>query len=894
MDIHQDIKSIIDFLSGLGLPPISVAPFHSTLIKVDKDGKISPRFNGKNPSFIDEKGNFREINHGVYKTVKPSRAILDSWFQSDLVGIGTLGGVNQLYWIDIDKKDFNNQEDCDRFYSSLLDTYPTLKTTWIDKTKNGGYHILVKVLTVPTLTNVGHVNHPKRLGEFIGVGRFVVTTPTVGYVNIKFPSSIADIPEFETLESLGFCKPVTESKEPKAPKSNVVQMPGIAAKEVESRSFSIERLISKKTLDILRGKTESDDRSGDLATFIKEAYGWDNWLKSQGHQVLDSPQSLTISCADVLGIESSRVERITQSVNTVTCLPALHYIKGDQGCLNKINNLREKYNVVTTAEQTILEDLFGGSDGDYVVIDSVFYYYTCLGYWKALDDESVQKLIVDELQKLFKIKVGKGGSVSKEYTFATEHNKVACFKFCRTALRILPERQKRSYRCFQDCTVDMSTGEVLKHSKEHFLTSRINFSYVANLPIPKVFKSFLDRSFAEEFHEVIRAGIAMYLDPTEYYSKFFYIMGETGSGKGTLIQLIQHLIGDDSTAYIPKLDILSNVDKCHQKLSGKTLLFNEDFGGFQSDLGAFYSLTENMPHSGRALFSSNEYTKQWFVRFLFGSTEYANLENAGAGFLRRCIQLKTLGQIPDKEKNTKLKDKLKEESASIISWALGLDREKRHGLLNTYTCEAMRRLKVNQQVASDSVSAFVDETLIPSKSRIKTSNDLIYEWYKVYAKHTGVKQLGKNKFIDRLIKTLPMCRVERQKVDGVWVPAYWVGFRQESFEKGQGEEWICKQTSEGYLHVFLNPEDMEHDEVIEITSPLEALEETKEPENLFEYASIEDGVKDLWKSEEQLGAYLHEIGEQKREDYFLNSILKKECIDYLKNIYKNFAGNHSF
>ncbi|MGH2416599.1 MAG: hypothetical protein ACRDEA_23465, partial [Microcystaceae cyanobacterium] len=157
----------IQWLLSNGLPPLPVAPAQDPykyykLIKATNnrsehcpltpDFKPVALFTGKNPSFLDANGTPHLINHHIYQSRLPSKKELKRWFANPDNGIGTLGS-DRVKWIDLDAKQFENQEDCDRAFNLLLERQPELKLTLLEKTQSGGYRIGVKVKQPVEFTN---------------------------------------------------------------------------------------------------------------------------------------------------------------------------------------------------------------------------------------------------------------------------------------------------------------------------------------------------------------------------------------------------------------------------------------------------------------------------------------------------------------------------------------------------------------------------------------------------------------------------------------------------------------------------------------------------------------------------------------------------------------------
>ena len=349
----EERQKIIDFLLSIGLPPLPVCPAQDpnrypskvptdaskTRWKIlkDENGNAKPRFTGKNPSYFDAQGRPRIVYHRDYQSKLPSKQELALWFADDRTGIGSLGGYGGFVWIDLDSKQFESLADCDRAYEKLLTDNPQLKASWLERTHSGGYRIAVKSQTTPSFTNfsldsVGGQHH----GEGLGIGRFTVLAPTIGVSGNAYENLNLAVPvEVENLESLGLF-PVKKKKANKGNLEVDQEFDDFVFQKFDNK-VSVLKLISKNAFAIYSGHVGSNnDRSGKLVSFLREIYGWCNWLSKLELSIEESVQSLVNQVNSHLGIDATRLTRIIESVNGLS-LPAIHHSEGDLGCWRKFN-----------------------------------------------------------------------------------------------------------------------------------------------------------------------------------------------------------------------------------------------------------------------------------------------------------------------------------------------------------------------------------------------------------------------------------------------------------------------------------------------------------------------------------------------------------------------------
>lgn len=444
-------------------------------------------------------------------------------------------------------------------------------------------------------------------------------------------------------------------------------------------------------------------------------------------------------------------------------------------------------------EAFICDRLFGD---DWIVIDDNFYNYQDLrGYWKLIPVQEVKCFIVKGLRKFYKLKKDKEEDeegnintvINKYHTFSTELNKNRIFSYALSDLKLRKIPKNKHLRAFSNGTADMRTGKLKPHEKKDYLLNASPLPYKPNQAIPPHLEYFIRTSFGEEYTDLIRAIMGMFLDPSAPYGKFVHLIGESGSGKGTMARLITNLVGESNSITLTDFEILSNQDKRHQNLSNVSLAIAPDIGGFMRNLRAFFELVDNGFMSGRPL-HRNAYQKKWNCRFLSASVNQLQIENAGDGWKRRCIPLPTKALPKNHVPDHNLDLRLNQELAEITSWALSMDRAYRDRLLMTsdgWTAKMMEN-QAEQNTYSDSISAFIDSCMGASPieeegERDGMTSENLYELYKAFCKAGSFSPYALTKFRSRLKSLLhPLYqKAYKKRVDGKvrHFPALYKGLR---------------------------------------------------------------------------------------------------------------------
>ena len=408
---------------------------------------------------------------------------------------------------------------------------------------------------------------------------------------------------------------------------------------------------------------------------------------------------------------------------------------------------------------------------NYKAINSAMYQYTGAGWWQRQDEKRCEHAIAACSEKVFKLRQASKWEWEETFPFSSESCTNSAFKYALKRLYLEPP-PNRHFRAFKNGTVDMRTGELLPHDPAHYLTSAIESDYIPNRPCPDVFLNFIISAFGEDQLDAVRAYTSMLIDPTAPYGKFVHVIGPSGSGKGTLLRLWGEIFGLEDS-HSGDFSELANPESRHQHLTGKSLYTIPDTGGYITGIRPFYELVDNGQLSGRSLYSSCGYPKEWNCRFVAASVGHLQIENAGDGWDRRCMPLLSKGR--EGLEDPYLRHKLSAVKADIVSWALAMPRAERDALLiQPSTNNRIRSAKIDAATYGDPVRSFVDLCLRPTDSTSPIQNHELHSWFIGYCKAHGYSDnRGMSKFIAHLKTVLPQHHVPRHRQDGELQPAHW-------------------------------------------------------------------------------------------------------------------------
>ncbi|EAQ70017.1 hypothetical protein SynRS9909_00315 [Synechococcus sp. RS9909] len=306
-----------------------------------KNGALQPAITGKNPSFWRADGKPQLISHArlVQPKVLLERIAIAERLGKEL-GLAIIPSKDVVS-IDFDTKNYDSVQHLEADWMALLDRFPVLTGTRMERTPSGGLHIYVRVtdrmaswqrpgggLYCQFTTKQGD-DDPHR-GEVLAGTRVSVCAPTrngKGPYELINPEAAYCFVEVPDLASIGIYPKVKAAPEPAAPQQSLPSPPASARQAAtgESTIPQLADLIGSKAQEVLRGGrpyggdgSAAADRSLQLTGFVKELWSWHNLLLEQGWRFEGDPDQLLAQAIAALDI-GDKAERVLASIIRADC-----------------------------------------------------------------------------------------------------------------------------------------------------------------------------------------------------------------------------------------------------------------------------------------------------------------------------------------------------------------------------------------------------------------------------------------------------------------------------------------------------------------------------------------------------------------------------------------------
>jgi hypothetical protein len=433
---------------------------------------------------------------------------------------------------------------------------------------------------------------------------------------------------------------------------------------------------------------------------------------------------------------------------------------------------------------------------------ALFLYSAVNGYWGLWPDTPAKKAAQQALQRLVVVRTGEWArpyGTSSHVKATVDQLKVL------TSGGTFSEAQQPQVIVFLNGTYDLKTHKLEEHSPHHGATYGLAADYIRAASCPKELRAVIDRCYPYGIEAIVRALIRWLIDPSIRYGEAFHFLGDTGTGKGLLIDFLRSLLPASVIGQLLHPADLSSPEKIHQYVVGRRLVAFPDVpanlirrDGDSCNL--FYEMVENKPMTTRKLNAGeSETSTPMHCRFILGSVRPLQFKDGRDGYLRRIITIKTLPRSgsPDatlREQLNPTGPRFDQIRAEAISWALAMPLDEVNAVLDSNDPEGLLRDAAQEAaVASDLVSQWADRCLEPSSPDLVVSDidwGEMYESFAAWGQHEGVnrnyvtrrtnfqgqvrKILGPDRCLERQIKT----KLEQQ-LDGSsdrWWPRVDAGF----------------------------------------------------------------------------------------------------------------------
>ncbi len=225
---------------------------------------------------------------------------------------------------------------------------------------------------------------------------------------------------------------------------------------------------------------------------------------------------------------------------------------------------------------------------------------------------------------------------------------------------------------FKNGLLDVTTNKFTKHSDNLFTTSTLLYDYDPDAVCPD-WDRVVPQWFEGEAKQIalLQEWFGYNMIATNYLEQLMFVCGESGSGKGTAVQTLGHLLGGNF-AVIDTQSISKDIHALASLIGKYACLISEEgkLGGSKSQkvLSVIKIISGNDDVAIRRMFKTGV-PGRLFCRITYSSNELPIFTDEMQSLFRRLNLLEFKGDFRDNP-DTKLKERLRSQLPGIANWAI--------------------------------------------------------------------------------------------------------------------------------------------------------------------------------------------------------------------------------
>ena len=313
---------------------------------------------------------------------------------------------------------------------------------------------------------------------------------------------------------------------------------------------------------------------------------------------------------------------------------------------------------------------------------------------------------------------------------------------------------------FANGVLNVSTGEFTNsHSREDFITCVLPYEYTSTASCP-TWLNFLNEALAGDTQaiELLQAFFKWILLPKPSdrkveLEKNLDLVGPPGTGKGTVLEMIEALVGSENCGAVGKMTFSSPAGLAN--LLDKKVSIDRDASGFLADVGLFNKVVSNEPIPLKRLYKDviDARLRTVLVR---AYNRFLDTPDGAEGLNRRIIAL-AFNNTP-KNIDINLRANLQEELPGIFAWAWSVPTaEMKRRILWAGSVDSVADASIRRFEANNPEYVFLSETF-PRGSEVQMKH--LYSSYVEWCKETGHQSKKLRKFSE-VVQTLGCIRSEK-------------------------------------------------------------------------------------------------------------------------------------
>jgi len=321
--------------------------------------------------------------------------------------------------------------------------------------------------------------------------------------------------------------------------------------------------------------------------------------------------------------------------------------------------------------------------------------------------------------------------------------------------------------CCKNGLLDVRRKKILPPTPEYFTTNAINMEHDPDAPTPKRWLRFLNDVLPgdADCQRLIKWWFGYCLTVDTRQQKILYIKGAPRSGKGTMLRILQRLVGPQNYGTM-RFDALEKGSALSSMVDKSILAFPDiRLDGRKSQSAIIESLLSisgedeiyiDVKHKDPLSVKLN-------TRIILVSNDLIKLVDSSGALTNRLLLCNLTESFLGRE-DLSLEDDLVKELPGIMNWAIEGWHELQQNGKFIQPASAQPLLELFGAQASP-VREFVSEYCHIGHDKAVPKEDLYIAW-KVWCENSGHRSGAKNTFSRNLFSAYPKISAERRMIDG--------------------------------------------------------------------------------------------------------------------------------
>lgn len=419
----------------------------------------------------------------------------------------------------------------------------------------------------------------------------------------------------------------------------------------------------------------------------------------------------------------------------------------------KLSDKSDTMNEMRSVALSIMEGA-AGQDFIFCMEEGRFYTYEN-GYWKNIFEFDFLGIIEEKMPIVTKHSINTRKQILENFKIIGRKN-LAAFN-------------DTNFINLENGMFDPLNMVFLPHKKEYYSTIRLPYIYDPSALCPLWLKT-LGEIFENDPQKenLFQEFIGYCLTPDVKQKKALLLLGNSNSGKSTLLFLVRDLIGGVNCSSVP-LKFLAN-PQYTPLLINKLLNIDADVDKSAKD----YEREFKIITTGEPVSCNQKHIPTFeFVpvcRIILAANEFPRITDHSSAFYKRLLLIPCDRIFEEVEQNKNLADQLRLELPGIFNWALaGLKRLRARGVFEQH--EFMRAAVKELEDENNPINEFFEdfiETDVSGGFYIVKSD--LYEKYKTWAVKTNNYILSRAKFGACVYKQFSKFTPKTTSLDGkrIW------------------------------------------------------------------------------------------------------------------------------